>query len=250
VPHPLGFKGADFDFASLRMRVQRHPLVRIYGRRDLHFITFSCYRRRPFLGSVRSRNRFVKILDEVRSRHRFALIGYVVMPEHVHLLITEPPKGNPSKVLQVLKQKVSRSLRAQRASSGKQMRLAFASEASDSPAFWQRRFYDFNVWSEKKLREKLDYMHRNPVERGLIKHPKDWPWSSWSHYALEERGLIRIDVLEASGDRRKTEATSKSAPLKPKGAAPDRTPALRFHSCDHSSFPWHAPKSCSATIGG
>jgi putative transposase len=123
----------------------------------------------------------------------------------VHLLITEPPKGNPSKVLQVLKQKVSRSLRAQKASSSKQMRLAFASEASDSPAFWQRRFYDFNVWSEKKLREKLDYMHRNPVKRGLIKHPKDWPWSSWSHYALEERGLIRIDVLDK---RRQTQDRS------------------------------------------
>jgi putative transposase len=61
--------------------------------------------------------------------------------------------------------------------------------------FWQRRFYDFNVWSDKKLRERLDYMHRNPVQRKLVVHPKDRPWSSWSHYAKGEPGLIRIDAL-------------------------------------------------------
>ena len=64
-----------------------------------------------------------------------------------------------------------------------------------APAFWQRRFYDFNVWSEKKVKEKLDYMHRNPVERKLVLHPKDWAWSSWSHYEKGETGLIRIDAL-------------------------------------------------------
>jgi putative transposase len=118
------------------------------------------------------------------------------MPEHVHMLIGEPPKGDPSKVLQVLKQKVSRSLRGREVSAGRQLRLSFASEANESPAFWQRRFYDFNVWSEKKLREKLNYMHRNPVHRKLVSHPKDWPWSSWSHYAKGEHGLIAIDSLE------------------------------------------------------
>jgi REP-associated tyrosine transposase len=177
------------------MKIVRNPLKRFYGRRDLHFVTFSCYRRRPYLGSARARNRFVRVLEEVRLRHAFALIGYVVMPEHVHLLIGEPPKGNPSKVLQVLKQKVSRSVRRKRNSPPGQLRLPFACKAQESPAFWQRRFYDFNVWSEQKLREKLAYMHKNPVQRKLVTHPKDWPWSSWSHYARGERGLIAIDSL-------------------------------------------------------
>jgi putative transposase len=177
------------------MKVTRHPLQRFYGRRDLHFVTFSCFRRRPYLATVRARNRFVRILDEVRTRHPFVLIGYVVMPEHVHLLIGEPSKGNPSKVLQVLKQKVSRSLRGRGNSRSGQLLLPFESEATEAPAFWQRRFYDFNVWSEKKLREKLIYMHRNPVARKLVSHPKDWPWSSWSHYAQGEHGLIAIDSL-------------------------------------------------------
>jgi putative transposase len=178
------------------MERQRNPLKRIYGRGDLHFVTFSCYRRRPYLGSALSRERFLKILDEVRCRHEFELVGYVVMPEHVHLLIGEPSKGNPSKVLQVLKQKVSQSLLKERPLSNKSLEPALAAEESEPAAFWQRRFYDFNVWNEEKLKEKLNYMHRNPVDRKLVQHPKDWPWSSWSFYEKGESGLIRIDALK------------------------------------------------------
>ena len=88
----------------------RNPLRRYYGRGDFHFVTFSCYRRRRLLGTRRARDRFVKILDQVRSRFGFPLIGCVVRPEHVHLLISEPKTAHPSKVPQVLKQKVSRAL--------------------------------------------------------------------------------------------------------------------------------------------
>ncbi|HEV2386401.1 MAG TPA: transposase [Candidatus Acidoferrales bacterium] len=177
----------------------RHPLQRWYGRGDLHFVTFSCYRRRAYLGTTRARNTFVRILDEVRSRHKFLLVGYVVMPEHVHLLMSERAGASPSKVLQVLKQKVSSELRRRKKSRETSAPLtpkgAAPGRAAGAPAFWQRRFYDFNVWSEKKLKEKLDYMHLNPVERKLAGHPKDWPWSSWSFYEKGEEGLIRIDPV-------------------------------------------------------
>ena len=78
------FKGAGVDFFSCSSGMS-NPLRRYYGRGDLHYITFSCYRRRSFLGTAR--HRFAKILDAVRSRYKFLLIGYVVMPEHVHLLM-------------------------------------------------------------------------------------------------------------------------------------------------------------------
>jgi putative transposase len=86
-------------------------LHRRYGLRHLHFITCSCYRRLPLFASARAKNLFVKILGEVRNRYGFALAGYVVMPNHVHLLIGEPTKGTPFTVMQVLKQRVSRHLR-------------------------------------------------------------------------------------------------------------------------------------------
>jgi len=107
------------------------------------------------------------------------------MPEHVHLLISEPVRGTPSTVLQKLKQDVSRKLRA--ASDKRDDRL---------PRFWERRYYDFNVWSAKKKIEKLGYMHMNPLKRGLADHPKDWPWSSEASYAGRGQLLIRIDPVE------------------------------------------------------
>jgi putative transposase len=168
----------------------RNPLERRYGEGDLHFITFSCTHRRPLLGNAQARDCFVRVLAEVHDRYKFHLIGYVVMPEHVHLLMTEPIKGDPSKVLQVLKQRVS----------GQLLDKIREDDLASEPHFWQRRFYDFNVWSGKKITEKLNYMHLNPITRGLVVHPREWPWSSWSHYANGERGLIGIDRWDAPRD--------------------------------------------------
>jgi REP-associated tyrosine transposase len=172
-------------------------LTRRYGQGHLHFITCSCYRRVPLLGSVRSRNIFVQILGEVRDRYGFALVGYVVMPEHIHLLISEPVKGTPSTVMQVLKQRESRRLRRKPRISrtSRQLKLPFREVHDFLAQFWQPRFYDFNLWSQNKFVEKLHYMHLNPVKRRLVSHPKDWPWSSFSFYERKEHGLVRIDPL-------------------------------------------------------
>ena len=89
-------------------------LKRYYGKGDLHFITFSCYRRLPLLKPARARDIFVKELGKVRDEMGFHLLGYVVMPEHVHLLISEPKQGTPSTVLQKLKPRVARKLRKRR----------------------------------------------------------------------------------------------------------------------------------------
>ena len=101
-------------------------LKRYYGRGDLHFVTFSCYRRLPLLKTARARNLFVHALGKIRERYRFLLAGYVVMPDHVHLLISEPAKATPSVVLKALKQRVSRDFRKnKRRSTDAQLRLPF-----------------------------------------------------------------------------------------------------------------------------
>jgi putative transposase len=172
-------------------------LKRYYGKGHLHFITFSCYRRLPLLKTVRARDIFVKEQGKIRDEMGFHLIGYVVMPEHVHLLISEPKEGTPSTVLQKLKLRVSRKLRRRRRSgSAVQLRLPFDEAGEPLRAFWQARYYDFNVYTKGKLLEKLNYMHANPVIRGLVEHPKDWRWSSWGFYWGGENGLISIDVKQ------------------------------------------------------
>ena len=184
-------------------------LKRYYGQGDLHFVTFSCYRRLSLLKTARVRERFVRELDKVRKETGFHLIGYVVMPNHVHLLMSEPQVGTPSSVLQKLKRRFSQQMRKGRgpASVGRTQpqdpgykpnlghpRLPFEERDEPLRAFWQPRFYDFNVYTRGKRREKLNYMHANPVIRGLVKHPKDWLWSSWSFHEKGEAGLIRIDA--------------------------------------------------------
>jgi len=184
-------------WAILLIRIMPKDLKRHYGQSDLHFITFCCYHRRLYLETVRARNLFLRMLGEARKKFDFRLIGYVVMPEHVHLLISEPKKGNVSRVLQVLKQRVSRVMRGKkRAVAKNQFSLNFGGPLKEDRRFWQRRFYDFNVWSDAKRKEKLHYMHANPVKERLVKHPKEWPWSSFSFYANEQRGLIDIDPVD------------------------------------------------------
>ena len=122
------------------------------------------------------------------------VVGYVVMPEHVHLLISEPEAGTPSTVMQVVKQRFARRVLAKlrRTSRPGQLSL-WDGEVVEAGHVWQRRFYDFNVWSERKRMEKLRYMHRNPVKRGLVGEPEQWRWSSYRQYAYGEAGPIKIN---------------------------------------------------------
>lgn len=172
-------------------------LKRYYGQKQLHFVTFSCYRRLPLLASRRARNLVVVELSKVRTEYEFLLAGYVLMPNHVHLLMSEPNRRTPSTVLQMLKQRVSRKMReSEERMPRKERRLNLSDSIDELPQFWQPRFYDFNVYSHKKMKEKLDYMHANPVTRGLVEHPKDWPWSSFLFYATGEQGLLAIDIVD------------------------------------------------------
>ena len=142
---------------------------------DLHFITFSCYRRQTLLDSVPARNLFETALERTRLGYQFFVTGYVIMPEHVHLLLSEPRRSTLEADIQALKQSVARRL------------------VGPGEHFWQRRYYDFNVWTEKKCVEKLRYIHRNPVTRGLVEHPEDWAWSSFRHYLTGKPGLVEIE---------------------------------------------------------
>jgi putative transposase len=151
-------------------------LVRYQQCGCFHFLTFSCYRRQRLLDNATACDVFERELEAVRIRYGFVVAGYVLMPEHVHLLVGEPIRSSLSIALQVLKQRTSRKLKQQGAAQ-----------------FWQRRYYDFNVHNEEKRVEKLRYMHRNPVVRGLVEKPEDWPWSSFRHYATGQLGVVEIE---------------------------------------------------------
>lgn len=124
---------------------------------------------------------FEDALERVRRRYWFAVGGYVVMPEHVHLLLNEPRRALLSKAIQALK--LSVSLR------------------SRERPFWQAHYYDFNVSSHQKFVQKLRYIHRNPVRRGLVAKPEDWKWSSFRHYQTGMRGNVEIESEWTAAER-------------------------------------------------
>jgi putative transposase len=124
----------------------------------------------------------------MRIRYEFYVLGYVVMPEHIHMLVSEPEKAALSKAIQALK-------------------LAVAVKRKERP-FWQPRYYDFNVFMSEKHIEKLKYIHRNPVTRGLVKQPEAWPWSSLYHYRTGESGTVEIESWWTS--TRRESAISKT----------------------------------------
>jgi putative transposase len=175
-------------------------LERHYDTCSSHFITCSCYQRRPLLDDERIKRQFLTVLDETRRQYRFCVYGYVLMPEHFHLLISNPDVGDTGKVLQVLKQRVSHqackilhpTLSQKKGKDGAPTDFEDLG-SKDNWQFWQRRFYDFNVWSRPKMVEKLKYMHRNPVVRGLVARPEDWSWSSFRYYAMGEIGPVEIE---------------------------------------------------------
>ena len=149
------------------------------------------YHRQSWLASPQRRDLFLAVFEEVRQRYRFVAVGYVVMPDHIHLLISEPERGDPSGVMQAIKQGFSRrvlkSLRKRRVATQQELFAVGAEHV------WQRRFYDFKVWTARKRVEKLGYMHRNPVVRGLVQEPEQWPWSSYRSYAFGEAGAVQIN---------------------------------------------------------
>ena len=119
-----------------------------------HFVTFTCYHRFPYLNDDHSRTVFEEVLESARERHRFHIYGYVLMPDHIHLLMGEPPATKLEDVFRALKTQTSKRLRG------------------DRPRLWQRRYFDRNIITQSEFNEKLRYIHRNPVKGGLVENPR------------------------------------------------------------------------------
>jgi putative transposase len=133
------------------------------------------FERFPFLEAPGPKETIEAILEQTRARHQARVYAYVLMPEHIHLLINEPPFILVAQFLKALKQITSRKLRG------------------DHPQFWQPRYYDSNIRGETARSEVIRYIHRNPVKRGLVASAGQYRWSSFNHYATGIRGVVEIE---------------------------------------------------------
>ena len=162
-----------------------HGLKRFQQSQQSHFVTFSCFRRRPNLAHPAACDLFLLCLENMRRRFGLCIYGYVVMPKHVHLLVSEPARLRLADALHFLKLSFSKRLHGRDASG----------------AFWQKRYYDRNIRDGREFQEKLRYLHRNPVKRGLVKEAGEWRWSSYRHYALREMGVVKLESEWTARDR-------------------------------------------------
>ena len=121
------------------------------------------------------------------------------------MMIWPPPTADPSRIMQSLKEQTAVNIFDQLEQNQQinwcqkilaQCILPPTFHGHERRRVWLPRSYDMNIYTEKKRLEKLNYMHANPVKRGLVKMPGDWPWSSWRFYNLGDDSLLAMDYVE------------------------------------------------------
>ncbi len=145
-----------------------------------HFVTFSCYRRRRLLDHDRAKKVVLGVLNSQLSRQDGRCAGFVVMPDHVHAVVWFP---KPDQIRHFMKQwKQRSSIQIKRLI--RSLLVRYAETIDPTEPVWQPGYYDFNLFTERKVEEKLAYMHQNPVRAGFVGRPEDWPWSSAEFYEM------------------------------------------------------------------
>ncbi|MFZ0751931.1 MAG: transposase [Pyrinomonadaceae bacterium] len=164
----------------------------------IHYVTLLTYNRVPVFRSDRASEIFVATLDEVRRRYPYKLIGYVIMPDHVHAIVNRSVdtisnwlrrgRGNSAR-------NILAWLRAEEhLLSLKKLELNPPQKRQHSHAVWQKDPSVIDLWSAKFVRQKLNYLHLNPVRAGLCQHPADWKWSSYRAYLPHDIGDVPIEI--------------------------------------------------------
>lgn len=162
------------------------PKLRHYdGCGTARFVTFNCYRNEACFRNPEACRLLLKHVKEVREKHHFKLISYVIMPDHVHLVLWPPDGMKLGLVVGEIKSKFARDY--------------FSTIATGIPeprVFWEKRCYDHNCRSSQTTCEKINYCHNNPVRRKLVESPEDYIWSSFNWYQGKENVPLQLDEVQ------------------------------------------------------
>ena len=163
---------------------------------QVHELTFSCHKQQPFLKNKLICMFIIEAIIKAKEKHNFHIWAYVIMPEHIHLLIYPLEEDySISEILRSIKQPVSQRVIGYFKKNCPDKLKLFGSGREDEPYhFWMPGGgYDRNVTSKKVLAYTVDYIHNNPVRRGLVGNPEDWEWSSAREWKIPGTGPITID---------------------------------------------------------
>jgi putative transposase len=162
-----------------------------------HELTFSCFNRRKFLCKDRTRKFFVRAVKMARSTHEFHLWAYVIMPEHVHMIVFPTrEKYDMSAIQKPIKQSVSgKAINYLKQENPGTLKLLETGLKKEPYHFWMAGGgYDRNVITYPALKHKVNYAHNNPVRRGLVDEPSAWKWSSFNEWQKPCSGPLSLDL--------------------------------------------------------
>jgi putative transposase len=157
-----------------------------------HFITFSCYRRRQALDEDQAKRIVLGVLNTKLREFDATCCGFVLMPEHVHIVVWFPKPKQLSRFMHGWKRESSRALKAWY----RQHRPKYYEASQMAKRFWQAKYYPFEIYTQEKLREKVEYMHKNPVDRGLVERAVDYRWSSARYWLLGRSVGVPLGWIE------------------------------------------------------
>jgi putative transposase len=162
------------------------------------FVTFSCFRYRKLLTEDNAIIIFMDELDKARTKHNLAVLGYVIMPNHVHLVLYPKENIKLGPVIGIVKAQTGKRIlkKWRKERPGLLENLWVLRNQEPRYVFWQRRCYDHNCRTIDAVREKINYCHMNPVKAGLVSDPDDWPWSSYRWYHGNRDSIVHVDDIE------------------------------------------------------
>ncbi len=165
----------------------------------LHFVTARTNRRLKLFRHPTLSHEFLKALQELRQEHSFSLYAYVLMPDHVHLLV-QPSNGQISELMKKIKSLAARKIVARLKAENRQTTLAALRKTTTGRKrhtfrVWQDGFHTVELWSGWMIKKKVDYLHSNPLRKGLVKSAKDYPWSSFQAFHGIGRGAVSLDAI-------------------------------------------------------
>ncbi len=164
---------------------------------DAHHLTFSCFQRLPLFSKDRTRNWMLQALQLGREKSQYDLWAYIIMPQHVHVILLPHLGVKMSAILTTIKQSVAKRALLWLQNNAPQFLVQLEDiqpNGNRSHRFWQRGGgYDRNLRSVSDIYEKIEYVHENPVRRELCLKPEEWAWSSCRAWETGEDIPIPID---------------------------------------------------------
>ena len=172
------------------------PRYHIEG--HIYYITTVTYGRLPIFTRPSFIIPLIDSLNFYRYKQQFKLVGYVIMPDHIHLMIWPYGESTPTEIMRDFKKFTAVRIIRQAEVEGNADWLAAFQQAGEETErsqnkVWQDSYWDKNIYSDHILRQKLNYIHRNPVRAGLVEQPEQYAYSSYRNYVNGDDSLIEID---------------------------------------------------------